>query len=181
VISGDSTLPRTLAAANLASARAVAVLTSNDLANIETGLAVDDLLGERRDKVPVVLRIFDRQLAQTVEANFNFQYVRSPSALAAPWFVGATLGLEIRNTFYVAGQLFLVGTLAVMASGGLAGRTMLDLSAQIRVIAIRRAGADRLEYPPRRDTRFQAGDQAYLLGPYEELLGVLRQEKQSTA
>jgi Trk K+ transport system NAD-binding subunit len=55
---------------------------------------------------------------------------------------------------------------------------MLDLSARIRVVAIsraRRAGA--LEYPPRRDTRFAAGDQAYLIGPYEELLRVLKRDR----
>ena len=31
--------------------------------------------------------------------------------------------------------------------------------------------------PPRRGTRFRAGDRAYLIGPYEELLAVLRQDR----
>ncbi len=35
-----------------------------------------------------------------------------------------------------------------------------------------------MEYPPRRDTRLAAGDQAYLLGPYEELLQVLARERE---
>ena len=57
---------------------------------------------------------------------------------------------------------------------------MLDLSARTRVIAISRARENgRLEYPPRRDTRFQGGDQAYLIGPYEQLLQVLRSDQQS--
>lgn len=47
-----------------------------------------------------------------------------------------------------------------------------------RVIALSRAGGG-LEYPPRRGTRFAAGDQAYLVGPYEELLRVLRQDQQA--
>jgi len=34
-----------------------------------------------------------------------------------------------------------------------------------------------LEYPPRRDTRFESGDRAYLIGPYEELLRVLRRDQ----
>jgi Trk K+ transport system NAD-binding subunit len=178
VIIGDSTLHQNLQAANLQAADAVAVLTSNDLANIETGLAVDDLLGERRTDVPVVLRVFDRQLAGVIEKNFEFRHVRSTSALAAPWFVGAALGLTILSTFYVEDQPFLVGMLTVTASGGLTGRTMSDLSAQIRVIAIARGEhPDALEHPPRRDTRFGPGDQAYLVGPYEELLLVLRREK----
>jgi voltage-gated potassium channel Kch len=42
VIIADATLPPTLESARLASASAVAVLTSDDLANLETGLAVRD-------------------------------------------------------------------------------------------------------------------------------------------
>jgi hypothetical protein len=60
----------------LARARAVAVLTSDDLVNIETGLAVRDLLGQRWSGVPVVLRLLDRRLARTVERSFDFHYVR---------------------------------------------------------------------------------------------------------
>ncbi len=51
----------------------------------------------------------------------------------------------------------------------------------MRVVAIRRAGeTSRLEHPPRRDTRFAPGDQAYLAGPNEELLEVLRHEQQTS-
>jgi Trk K+ transport system NAD-binding subunit len=179
VIIGDSTASGTLATANLEAARAVVVLTSSDLANIETGLAVDELLGERRGQVPVVMRVFDRQLAHTIETSFGFHNVRSTSALAAPWFVGAALGLDILSTFYVDREPLLLGRLTVATSGGLQGRTMVDVSARMRVVAISRARANgRLEYPPRRDTRFEGGDQAYLIGPYEELLLVLRHDQQ---
>ncbi len=182
VILADSTQPGSLATANLATARAVAVLTSSDLANIETGLAVDELLGDRRDEVPVVLRVFDHQLARTLTSSFGFAHVRSTSELAAPWFVAAALGLDVLNTFYVDQQPFLVGRLTVAVSGGLAGQTMLDLSARIRVIAILRSDhpGSALEYPPRRDTRFGPGDQAYLIGPYEELLSVLKRDSVQT-
>jgi hypothetical protein len=30
-----------------------------------------------------------------------------------------------------------------------------------------------LEHPPRRETRFAAGDEAYVVGPYTELLALL--------
>ena len=178
VVVGDATSPGTLASVNLRTAKAIAVLTSSDLANIETGLAVDELLGDRRDHVPVVMRVFDRQLAETIEGSFGFRHVRSTSALAAPWFVGAALGLDILNTFYVDRQPMLIGRLTISSSGGLQGQTMLGLSARIRVIAISRMReGGRLEYPPRRDTRFEGGDQAYLVGPYEELLRVLRRDQ----
>jgi hypothetical protein len=57
---------------------------------------------------------------------------------------------------------------------------MHDLAARTRVLAIRRA-ADRtiLEHPPRRSTRFRPADEAYLIGPYSELLTVLRRDRPS--
>jgi hypothetical protein len=56
---------------------------------------------------------------------------------------------------------------------------MLDLPGQIRVVAIRRAASSTaLEHPPRRDTRLAADDDAYLVGPYAELLEVLRHDRQ---
>ncbi len=46
------------------------------------------------------------------------------------------------------------------------------------VVAIARQGAnDAFEHPPRRGTRLVAGDDAYLAGPYEELLSVLKRER----
>ena len=177
VIIADATLPQTLDAVNLGGAAAVAVLTSDDLANLETGLAVKDHLGQRWAEVPVVLRLFDRELASTVERNFGFGNVQSTSDLAAPWFVGAVLGLSIEGTFYVGRRAMLVGRLEVAPGGGLDGLAMNELSARTRVVAIDRADRDgEVEHAPRRDTRLRAGDRAWLIGPYEELLTVLRRD-----
>jgi Trk K+ transport system NAD-binding subunit len=178
VVLADATLPETLREVSLASAAAVAVLTSDDLANLETGLAVRDQLGVRWETVPVVLRMFDPQLARSVRHNFGFQHVRSTAALAAPWFVGAALGLDVLNTFYVGDEPLLVARLTVRTDGGLNGLAMRDLGARTRILAISRAaGQGYLEHPPRRGTRLRAGDQAYLIGPYEELLATARRDR----
>jgi Trk K+ transport system NAD-binding subunit len=210
VIVGDACIGTTLEQANLAAAGAVAVLTSDDLTNLESGLAVRDLLGARWPDVPVVLRLFDRQLARTVERSFGFTHVLSTAALAAPWFVGAALGLDVFGTFYVGRLPMLVARLGVRAGGGLDGVAMRDLGADVRVVAIRRgaavsavagvgsdgvgsdgvgsdgvgsdgvgsdgAGSD-LEYPPRRGSVLRGGDFAYLVGPYEEMLELVRRER----
>jgi Trk K+ transport system NAD-binding subunit len=178
VVHGDATLDQTLQAVNIGAAGAVAVLTSDDLVNLETGLAVREALGERWRDVPVILRVFDRALGGRLERTFKFNHVWSTSALASPWFVGAVLGLEILATFYVRNTPFLVARLTVRPAGGLEGLAMRELGARIRVVAISRAEATGpLEHPPRRDTRFAAGDRAYLVGPYEELLRVLSRER----
>jgi Trk K+ transport system NAD-binding subunit len=178
VVVADATQRQTHTMVNLSDASAVAVLTSADLTNIETGLSVREALVDRWEEVPVVLRVFDRNLAHMMEQNFGFRHVRSTSALAAPWFVGAALGLDVLETFYVDQQPFLVARLRVAPGGGLEGLAMQDLSASTRVIALSRASAGgELEHPPRRGTRFAGGDEAYLLGPYEELLRVLRRDQ----
>jgi Trk K+ transport system NAD-binding subunit len=175
VVDGDATQAEVLDSVHLSHARAVAVLTSDDLVNIETGLAVRDVLGARAGdvEIPLVLRLFDRRLARTLKAGFGFGAVRSTAALAAPWFVGAALGLDVLSTFYVGDTPMLVASLRITADGGLDKLAMQELSARTRVVALHRPGGD-LEHPPRRETRFSAGDVAYLIGPYEDLLQVLQ-------
>ena len=165
-----------MASAGLGRARAVAVVTSSDLTNIEVAIAVRTLLGPRwgtatGDGVPVVLRIFDRDLAGAVVHRFGFQNVRPTVDLDVPWFVGAALGLHVLGTFSVRGESFMVGRFEV--GSGLDSVTMDELSARTRVIAIRRADGS-LEHPPRRGTSFAVGDLAYLIGPYAELLALLQ-------
>jgi uncharacterized protein with PhoU and TrkA domain len=113
-----------------------------------------------------------------MEAAFGFTDVLSTAAIAAPWFVSAALGLDVLASFSVDQQTMLVGKTSVSRGGGLEGLTMEGLSSRVRVIALRRAGqgAGQLEYPPRRDTKFSAGDTAYLLGPSEDLLTVLQRD-----
>ena len=175
VVVGDATEIDVLDAANLAAATSVAVLTSDDLVNVEIGLVLRERLGARLSSVPVVLRVFDRELARGVEAGFGFHYVRSTAALAAPWFVGAALGLGVLGTFYVDQTLFLVGRLSVTAGGGLDGLTLWELAGQVRVVALHRADGH-LEHRLRRDTELAAGDEAYLVGRPDEVMQVLRRD-----
>jgi Trk K+ transport system NAD-binding subunit len=180
VIFGDSTLRSTLDAARVAESSAVAVMTSNDMVNIETAIAVRDLFSlewASTGAVPVVTRVFDRSLGRTIARRFGFENVQSTEELTAPYFVGAALGLEVLGSFSVGQQTFMVSRLTVEAGSSLAGLAMTELSANTRVVALTRAATGTMEHPPRRGTRFQAGDLAYLVGPYEELLGVLRRAR----
>jgi len=87
----------------------------------------------------------------------------------------------VLSTFYVDQEPFLVGKVTVSHQGGLQGLAMADLSSRTRVIALSRAAdGGKLEHPPRRGTRFAGGDVAFLLGPYEELLSVLRRDQIAT-
>jgi Trk K+ transport system NAD-binding subunit len=120
IVIGDATLSRTLQTVRLGTCRAVAIGTNSDMVNLETALAVRDML-RGRDDIPVVLRLFDRQVATTVERAFGLGPVRSTAALAAPWFVAGALGLDVLATFYAQTQLMLLGRLSVGEKAGWTG------------------------------------------------------------
>jgi Trk K+ transport system NAD-binding subunit len=179
VIFGDATLRQTLESARVDHARAVAVLTQDDMVNIETGIVLREMLGPRvmpevnRPDVPLVLRVYDRALGGAVAQRFGFENVRSTVELAAPWFIGAAMGLQVLGTFSVGQRYFMVGGMHVAPHSELDGLRMFELSTQTRVIAITRQDAP-IQLRPRRDARLRGGDTVYLVGPYRELLATLR-------
>jgi len=180
VIFGDATLLQTLESARVDRARAVAVVTRDDMINIETGIILAEMLGprvlpevNRLAEVPLVLRVYDRALGFAVAQRFGFDNVRSAVELAAPWFIGAASGLEVLGTFSVGQSSFMVGAMRVAPGSELDGLQMSELSSETRVIAFTRQDAA-VELRPRRDHRLCAGDTVYLVGPYRELLATLR-------
>ena len=179
VIFGDATMATTLESARIDDARAVAVLTQDDMVNIETGIVLRERLGARWMRsaddpgVPVVLRVYDRTLGTAVAHRFGFENVRSTVELAAPWFIGTAMGLQVLGTFSVGQQSFMVGGVEVEPGSELDGLRMAEMSTQTRVIAIAQ-GPGGVALHPRRDNRLAAGDTAYLVGPHRELLDTLR-------
>ncbi len=180
VIFGDATQRSTLNAAQLKRSSAVAILTGDDMVNIETAIVVHDLIGSPLTTfaaTPVITRVFDRALGRTTARRFGFDNVQSTEELTAPWFVGAALGLDVLGSFSIAQQTFMVSRLTIEPGSRLAGLTMDQLSANTRVVALTRHSTGVTEHPLHRTTRFEPGDLAYLIGPYAELLGVLRQAR----
>ena len=185
VIFGDATLRQTLEAARIDDARAIAVLTQDDMVNIETGIVLREMLGPRtlpmthRPDMPIVLRIYDRALGAAVGHRFGFDHVRSTVDLATPWFMGAAMGLDVLGTFSVGQRSFMVGGVRVQPGSELDQIRMFELSTQTRVIAIARDGSP-LRLHPRRETQLVAGDTAYLVGPYRQLLDTLRKGQRAS-
>lgn len=169
VLFGDATLPETQASANIPHAAGIAVLTSDDLINIETGLAVRGVVGDR--PVPIVLRVFSKNLARVIASGLDAGIARSIAELAAPWFVGAALGLDVLGTFYVGPRLFTALRIPVRPGEPLDGAHVNDIGPA--VVAVRHADASVLEYPPGDGTVLQPGDSAYVVGEYDDLLRLL--------
>ncbi|OHV59312.1 NAD-binding protein [Pseudofrankia sp. BMG5.36] len=166
VVVGDATVRATLLQAGLGHALALAALTSDGVANLETVLSARDAYEElvqardararrttgaggraygRAPRSPepadeaglrVVLRIADSTMTDEVERRFNIHTVRSAAALASPYFIGATLGYDVISTFYVERTPFLVARMAVRAGAALAGPTLAELATGARVLAV---------------------------------------------
>jgi Trk K+ transport system NAD-binding subunit len=179
VIFGDATMEQTLESACIDRARGVAVLTQDDMVNIETGIVLGEMFGPsmlpalNRPEVPLVLRIYDRELGFAVAQRFGFENVRSTVELAAPWFMGAAMGLQVLETFSIGQSTYMVGAMHVEAGSELDGLRMFEMSTQTRVIAITREDAP-VKLHPGREAHLRAGDTAYVVGPYRELLDTLR-------
>ena len=185
VIFGDATLVQTLQSARVNHARAVAVLTRDDMINIETGIVLAQMHGRRLapmhhwPDIPLVLRVFDRALGFALAQRFGFVNARSTVELAAPWFIGAAIGLQVLDTFSVGQRSFVVGAMRVARGSELDGLRMFELSTQTRVIAITGPNAQ-VKLHPRRAAHLRAGDTVYLVGPYRELLDTLRKGQSLT-
>jgi hypothetical protein len=134
--------------------------------------------GNRWGEVPLVMRVYDHDLGSAVAQRFGFENVRSTVELAAPWFIGAALGLQVLGTFSVGNRSFLVGGMYVQPGSELDGLQMFEVSTQTRVIAVTREDSP-VRLHPRRDARLSAGDTVYLVGPYRELIATLRKGRPS--
>ena len=108
-IIGDASHEETLRAASLATCRALVVLSTNDLANLQTALTTRAM----RADVRVVMRLFDDDFAERVQRAFSLQLSRSVSYLMAPAFAAAMLGRNIIDTIPVGRHVLLVGELPV--------------------------------------------------------------------
>jgi Trk K+ transport system NAD-binding subunit len=172
VIFGDATMRQTLESARIHQARGVAVVTQDDMENIRTGIVLLEILGSHTT-TPLVMRVHGRALGAAVNQQFGFVNVRSIVDLAAPWFIGAAMGLKVLGTFWVGQRSFMVGAMLVAEGSELDGLRMVEMSTQTRVIAITRPEGT-VSLRPRRNSQLRSGDTVYLIGPYRELIATLR-------
>ncbi len=108
VIIDDASLPEALNAAHIHTAAALLAVTSHDTANLEIALTAKSLV----PKLPIVVRNQDPAFAHQVKQVFEFDWVMSPSELAAPSFAAAALGGQVLGNGMTAQNLWVaLGTL----------------------------------------------------------------------
>ncbi len=100
LVTGDPRREAVLRSAAVQTAVAIVLTGENDLANVHAALAAQDL----NPAIRIVLRMFDPELGNQIEALFPNAVALSSSALAAPGFVSAALDGDGGATFQLAGH-----------------------------------------------------------------------------
>lgn len=166
VLVGDARTENLLISLNVPAARAVIIVTNDDLANMEIAM---DVRGMAPD-VPVVMRLYDQQLAQKVKASLGVSVSMSTSKLAAPLFASSALDPAVVGTHRVGDRLMLVLELEVKVGSGLIGRSLGQLreGPRLDIVAVQTPGkAWEVQPPPTRV--LECADRVQVMLPSERL------------
>lgn len=168
ILIGDARDPALLRRAGVERARAVLVVAANDLVNVEISL---DALKLRPD-LPVVVRLFDQNLARQLESAFSIRRALGMAVLAAPNFAAAAIGREVVGSFRFDDDKLVVGRLDVANHPALAGQRPESLGGGcLRLLARRVDGALRRDLA----TEVKPGEMLVVLakrGDFDHLTGV---------
>ncbi len=160
VLIGDARQDELLQQAGIKYAQSVAVVTSDDLTNLDIALTAREL----RADLHIVMRVFNDALAGKLGSAFNISTAFSTSALAAPTLAAAALGRNITNALYVAGKLLSTVELTVAHDGILDGRLVQTIEDQHDVSVLYRRSRQGEDLRPRGDYRLTVGDTVVIIG-----------------
>ncbi|WP_433722726.1 potassium channel family protein [Actinoplanes sp. CA-051413] len=160
-IIGDAAREETLRAASIATSKALVVVSTDDVTNLQAALNARAV----RPDLRVVLRLFDDDFAQRVQTAFNINSSRSVSRLAAPAFAAAMLDRDVLATIPVDRHALLVAGVQVYAGSPLEGATLsqADRPLSVRVIGLAAAGSEWVDWAPDPRRILAAGDRVMIV------------------
>jgi Trk K+ transport system NAD-binding subunit len=164
---------RALLDAGIDRAEAVVICSSEDLTNLEAALQARELNPEAR----LVVRIFDEDLGRRLAQALGFDAVISTSAVAAPAFVSAALGVHLTQMVDIAGQTFHLARLRVAPASGLNHMPVAALHAEDDLTVVLHARHNRVDIPPGPGAVLQKDDEVVVLATQHKL-GDLSQRNQ---
>ncbi|HKS99124.1 MAG TPA: NAD-binding protein, partial [Rugosimonospora sp.] len=120
LVIGDAGREETLREASVHTARALVVLSTDDVVNLEAALHARGVNPDIR----VILRLFDGDFAERARRAFGITDSNSVSFLAAPAFASAMLEREVIGTIPVNRQVLLITEVRVEPGSALDGATV---------------------------------------------------------
>jgi Trk K+ transport system NAD-binding subunit len=165
LIIGDASREEILRAASVQTCRALVVLSTDDVVNLEAALHGRAL----NAGVRVVLRLFDGDFADRVERAFRIDVSRSVSYLAAPAFAAAMLQRDVIGAIPVNRRVLLIVDLPVCAGSAAVGARVATLNAMdgVRVIAVTHSGST--TWSPGPDQQLRVDDRLLLVATRDGL------------
>lgn len=167
VIHGNGRREPVLAEAGVRVASAVILATSDDLTNIDAGLAARDLNPSAR----IVLRLFDESLAKKISGAFALSTV-STAQVAAPAFIAAAADRKVYHPLELAGERVQLTDLVVDPAGSLVGRTVGSVQSAQNVNIVMHQGPGGVAVNPGHDARIAAGDTLLVIAPMDRLVAL---------
>jgi Trk K+ transport system NAD-binding subunit len=167
LVIGDPSRETTLRVAGVERCRALMAVSNNDISNLQAALH-----GRRlQERLHVVLRVFDGDLAARVSRTFDLPLSRSVSYLGAPAFAAALMDREVIGTISIERRVLLAADVFVPAGSTLDGLTVeeVDQPGRIRVIAITEFGEPRPLWRPAPSRRVRARDRLTVIATRDGL------------
>jgi Trk K+ transport system NAD-binding subunit len=173
LIVGDASQEGTLREAFVKDCRALLVLSTDDVTNLQTALIGRALKPDLR----VVLRLFEGDLAERIQRTFGIAVSRSVSYLAAPEFAAAMMEREVIKTIPVGRHVLLVAEVPVGAGSPLEGARVraAGRTGDVRVIALTRFGEPGAIWSPSPTQQVNAGDRLAVVARRDGLSWLLAQ------
>lgn len=160
-IEGDAAREETLRAASIETCKALVVVSTDDITNLQAALNARSVNPSLR----VVLRLFDDDFARRVQIAFNINVSRSVSRLTAPAFAAAMLERDVLVTIPVDRHALLVAEVRVAPGSPLAGEPLqrADRPLSTRVLGLTLAGSDWVSWSPDFGHVLQPGDKVLVV------------------
>ncbi len=121
----DARDPNVLRRLGVLEARALVVTTSKDVINVEIALDAQRLRGD----LPIVMRLFDQNLARQLESAFCIRRALGMATVAAPRIAAAATGSEVLGRFQFEGEDLLVALMDAAQHPELVGKSPEILAA----------------------------------------------------
>lgn len=165
---GDARREALLEEANICRAKSIILATDDDLANLEIALDARRIA----PKIPVVLRMFDQNIADKVGDAFDIHLAMSQSAISAPSFTMAAVDRSIEYSFAVDDQLVVMQRWRVSESGPMSGRTVGEVMTEFGIGVVRRKSKVESRLFPGPETVLEVGDELLVEGEYASLMSL---------
>ena len=159
---------KALELAGIEKAKSIIICTGNDLLNMEVALNAR----EKRPDIPIVLRMFDTELAKKLSEAFNIRVAFSSSQLAAPVFAAAAIDRSVFGALYVDKDIFVSARKVVQQNSTLDGMRLEEFLSRFDVSVIKLVSGEEVKLFPIQGHTLKAGDILFLLCPQEVLFEI---------